>query len=386
MIGSCKENKKTGTWRGRIDLPPTTDGRRRQVRVHGRTEREVHQKLRKIVNDFEAGIRDPRESRRYTVDMAIDAWLSQSRGLAFRTYESYQAESRRHLRPPFGKIRVADLTPGTIQEAVASWQTDGRSARSITYYLTLLWMVLDRARRDKYRPDNPVDDVRRPALVKPKKPSASPELVAGVLGALAGSRLFTPYFLQVSQGIRPGELLAIRRHDIDLELGTVQINGALEYRNRHLERKRPKTDASTRTLHPPQAILALLAEALAAQQSALTELGIPVESDTALFDNGEGGWWHPDSFRRAYTRLLDRAGVARVQWRGARHTFATLARQLKVDNDTVRSILGHEDYSTTDRFYVERAEDPAAARAASEAVVSLILPHLRGPLIASPSA
>jgi integrase len=347
--------------------------------VHGRTEAEVQKKIRQVLHDVEAGLRTPRENRGYTVGHAIDAWLAQSRGLAFRTYESYESEARRHLRPKLGSVRVTELTPGRIQDVIAAWQREGRSSNSINYYLTLLRMVLDRVRRDKYRLDNPMDDVRRPKRTTPKKPAASAALAAQILGALAGGRLFTPFFFQVSQGIRPGELLAIRRGGVDIAAGSVQVDGALEYRGRHLERKAPKTGASDRMLYPPPLILGLLEEELQLQSERFTALGIVATPDLPVFDRGDSGYWHPDSFRRAYTRRLATAGVPHVPWRGARHTFATLARKLKADRDTIKSILGHESAKTTDQFYVDDQCDPEEARAASAAVVSLIAQFMATP-------
>jgi integrase len=198
---------------------------------------------------------------------------------------------------------------------------------------------------------------------------------------LAGTRLFTPFFLQISQGVRPGELLALRRGDVDLSAGSVHIDGALEYRGTHLERKPPKTEASQRTLYPPASISAMLAEELRLQTVRLAALGRTVHSDVPLFDRGDGSYWHPDSFRRAYTRRLAASGVEHVPWRGARHTFATLACKLNADRGVIKAILGHESSRTTDQFYIEDRCDPHEARAASEAVVTAI-----AQLMASPSA
>jgi integrase len=386
MVGSVLPNKKTGTYYGRVDIPRGADGRRRQVRVHGRTEAEVEKKIRKVLHDVEAGLRTPRENRGYTVDHAIDAWLSQSRGLAFRTYESYESEARRHLRPKLGAVRVTELTPGRIQDVIAAWQREGRSSNSINYYLTLLRMVMDRVRRDRYRLDNPMDDVRRPKRTKPRKPAAPPELAGQILGALAGGRLFTPFFFQISQGIRPGELLAIRRGGVDIQTGSVRVDGALEYRGTHLERKSPKTDASNRVLYPPRMILAMLEEELRVQSERFMALGIVATPEMPIFDRGDGGYWHPDSFRRAYTRRLAAADVTHVPWRGARHTFATLARKLKADRDTIRTILGHESSKTTDQFYIDDQCDPEEARAASEAVVTLIAQFVSVPDPSAPES
>lgn len=378
MSGYYHENKKTKTWYGRIDLPRHANGRRNQVRVHGRTEAEVKKKIRQVLNDAEQGLKDPNERRKYTIDNAIDTFLHSRRGRAFRTVESYEAESRRHIRPKIGSVAVVALTAGMIQDLIADWEEEGIGNNSIRSYLTLLSMILKRVRLDKYRPDNPMEEVSRPEFIEPEVPALTPEEAGSVLDALSGTALLLPYLTQVSQGTRPGEILGFLRSDVDVDNGVISVTGALEYRGKRLERKVVKTRAGFRTLYPPLSIMEAIVQHLDDQAARLSAIGIPVRDETPLFDDGYGGIWHPDSFRRAYTRILKRAGIKHVQWRGARHTFATLLDE-KGDHDIVQRIMGHRSYDTTKKHYVDkrRKMNPAKARAVGEAFLSELEPFYK---------
>jgi integrase len=365
MSGYVYRNKQTGTWYGRVDLTRRADGRRKQIRVHAATEAEVKKKIRQVLNDQDDGLQTPSTRRGYTVNDAIDTLLYHRRNRAFRTRLSYEADARLHLRPKIGALPVTRVTPGLIEDLIEDWKDEGLGATSIRCYLTLLSMVLKRARSDRYIMRNPMEEVQRPERARPPKPALKPQEAAAVLLALSGTALMTPYLLQLSQGGRPGELLAILRGDVDRDIGRVRISGALEYRGHHLRRKTTKTPAGERYLYPPNDVMERVVEALDHQVARLAKLGLTPTEMTPLFDRGDGALWHPDSFRRAYTRHLRKAGVPHAQWRGARHTFATILRG-KVDRDVVKAILGHTSYATTEEFYVKPGLEPDEARRAGE--------------------
>jgi integrase len=383
--GWIRKNQKTGSWWGRVDLPRHSDGRRNQVRVAGLTKAECEKKLRKLLEAAELGRPLPTKARVYTVNDAIETWLQSRRDVATNTFESYQNESRRHLRPKFGRIPVAELRPSLIQRVVSEWQTEPllnrrpgrRSSTSVRYYLTLLWMVLELARLDGFRPDNPVDSVRRPKRVKPLKPAADAPGAARILSGVKGTALFAPLFLQFSQGIRPGELLAFQRGDVSTTVGEIEIQRALSARGKRLEYKPPKTEEGRRKLYLAKSVGELLESTMREQEQRLAKIGFVVDSTTPLFDNGAGAVWHPDAFRREYKKALARAQVRPIPWRGARHTFATIAQGQKTDPHVLKGILGHSSVVTTQTFYVDDACDANAFRTASSNVIDLIVEHMR---------
>ena len=135
--------------------------------------------------------------------------------------------------------------------------------------------------------------------------------------------------LAFTGGIRPGELLALFRGDVDLTAAQIDIRRALSYRGKRIRIKVPKTAKSVRSIPLCSELVAILKEQLDSQLQRLTELGVQVDAETPLFDCGDGHLWHPDSFRRGLKNCLAEQKLPPFQWRGTRHTFATLAIGIK---------------------------------------------------------
>lgn len=132
-------------------------------------------------------------------------------------------------------------------------------------------------------------------------------------------------------GLRLGEALALRPHDVDLDAGTVIVqNGKGD------KRRVVGMDAGTR---------ALVAEWMKVRTKR-------VRSRTALLFCTLGGRPIDQSYiRHLLPRLARRAGIEkRTHAHGLRHAYAVALEREGARLSTIRDLLGHGSAATTDRY------------------------------------
>jgi len=78
--------------------------------------------------------------------------------------------------------------------------------------------------------------------------SLSPEQVRRLLGAIYGDRDEALYLTAIASGLRQGELLGLRRTDLDLSAGTLTVRQALQRVDGTLQAVETKTARSRRTI------------------------------------------------------------------------------------------------------------------------------------------
>jgi integrase len=87
--------------------------------------------------------------------------------------------------------------------------------------------------------------------------------------------------------------------------------------------------------------------------------------DDLVFCSEVGEYLDPFALRRRYYRALERAGLRRIRFHDLRHAFGSAAIT-KLDPYAVQSYMGHQHYSTTQRYlhHKPRREDAAALQEA----------------------
>ncbi len=140
------------------------------------------------------------------------------------------------------------------------------------------------------------------------------------------------FYLELTTGIRRGELVALLWDDLDLETQTLSISKSAGRINGEVKVTQPKTANSVRTIYLPQETIDLLIQEHAKHP------GNPIMFPSPVTGNLYG----PDCIGRLHKNLLKKAGITEnIPFHGLRHTFATLAIQQGIDAKTVSSILGH---------------------------------------------
>lgn len=160
--------------------------------------------------------------------------------------------------------------------------------------------------------------------------------------------------LQVTCGLRIGEVLALRSKDLNLDAGTVTVSGTLarlgEAGPRTLALQSPKTKAAQRTL-------SLLPHTIDELREWRESLGRP-KSDALLF-NQHGRPLNHDVLRREHKKAAKAIGREDLRDHDLRSTAATLAASAGATVREIQNMLGHTTPTMALRYQKATAERDA---------------------------
>lgn len=157
-------------------------------------------------------------------------------------------------------------------------------------------------------------------------------------------------------GLRRGEIVALRWKDFR-DLGNKPNNEILlsvtksAYKPKGSEQiiKDVKTTDSVRCF----VIEEILAEVLVSWRNKLVELGVPAGDNNHVVCNKHGNMVSVYSPTKWFGEYLEEHNFRHVKLHSLRHTFASILIYAGLDIDTVKSLMGHEDISTTQIYFHE---------------------------------
>ena len=324
----------------------------------------------------------------YTVASWLRTWYEVYAEPRIRpnTREYYKNYINNHIVPALGDISLDKLVTLQIQRFYNDLQKNGRvqrkgfpepkdkslSPRVVRGVHTLLSNCLDQAVAERLILANPAAGCKLPKLEK-KEMRVLPQEKIGLYLAEAERRgLLAIFYLELTTGLRRGELLALQWTDLDVESKTLSITKQVNRINGELVVSPPKTRNSVRTLAlPQQAVDLLIAEH---KKHPRNPYLFPSPKTGTMYD--------PDAFRRTHDKILKAIGAEHIRFHDLRHTFATLALQNGVDIKTVSAMLGRYDAGFTLRTYThttgQKLDEAAQA-------ISMLRRHTLGKINRPPS-
>ncbi len=195
---------------------------------------------------------------------------------------------------------------------------------------------------------------RRPALVW------TPEQWRTFVGHIRGDRLYALYLLAVTTGMRRGELVGLRRQDVDLTAGTVVPSVPRIV----VDGKTATSDTKTETGLRPRALDPMTLKALRHHVDRWEKNRADVgHANELLFCHPDGCDIHPDSITDWFQGHARAAGLPVIRLHDVRHSYATAALKSGAHPKVVSERLGHADVAFTSRIYshVIPGMDEAAA-------------------------
>ena len=338
--------RKDGRWEGRYTAvyDPAT-GKRITKNVLGKTQAEVKEKLAKAIADSQQ--LDVTKTNNYTVTTWLTTWYEVYAEPRLRpnTKSYYQNYINNHIIPGIGSIKLEKLTTIQIQRFYNNLQKSGRvqrdnqvelrdkslSPRVVRGVHTLLSNCLEQAVAERLILVNPAKGCKLPKLEK-KEMQILPQEKIGLYLAEADRRgLLALFYLELTTGLRRGELLALLWTDLDAEARTISVTKQVNRINGELVVSQPKTQNSVRTLAIPQQAVDLLVEEHRKHPS--NQYMFPSPKTGTMYD--------PDAFRRIHDKILKAIGAEHVRFHDMRHLFATLSLKNGVDVKTLSGALGH---------------------------------------------
>lgn len=327
---------------------------------------------------------NPNESRMKLRDFIV-LWLTEvvRDNCRPRTFEFYTRHAG-YATTYIGDLPLEAVTTRAIESMLAKVAADGLNPRSVDHVRAVLHNAFNVAHR-WYALENPVKLVPKRNVPERKPRDMTPAQVATFLAAVEGMRLCCLYHIALTLGLRRGELLGLRKEDIDLDTGVLHITQQVTEDKDRKVRIVPivKSDEGFRTLPLPpdlrERIRTRLEEesaegrifyARAAERAAARGEPVPMiawNPDGLLFPSEAGTFILPSNFNRSFAALVKRTNKA-LKAQGAppalhlpadlhphdmRHTALTdLAAHGEAK--AVQSIAGHADIETTMKVYAGR--------------------------------
>ncbi len=337
--------RSNGRWEGRYTagIDPAT-GKAMQKSVSAKTQAECRERLRQAIRDSQGLVID--HTGDYTVAEWCRLWYEtySKPNLRFSTADSYKVILEKHIIPAIGGIKLRQLTALHIQQMYNHAKEQGRVRRwekttdlslansTVRRIHMVLNSCLQQAVKERIIPYNPCESCRVPKLEKKEMTIIPPEKVGAYLRAAEEYGVLPIFYLELTSGLRRGELLGLQWSDLDPENQLITVNKQLSKINGELVLTTPKTQNSIRKVAVPKRTVELL----------IAEHEKHPDSPLMFASPRTGSYWSPDAIGRVHKKLLAMAEIdSSVRFHDLRHTFATLAMQSGVDVKTLASMLGH---------------------------------------------
>lgn len=376
--GSLRK-RSDGRWEGRYTAGrDEATGKLLYRNVLAKTQAECKAKLREAMRNaqqaepkpqtVEQPMKEPDQPVcRFTTGEWLCTWfeLYSKPNLRETTQEQYTNFLEKHLIPNIGDIPLDKLTSLRLQKLYQDLRTSGRviqnnvecsglSPKTVRSIHMVLHSALEQAVKEGFIKKNPTDGCNPPKLERKEMKVIQPEQIGAYLQAAANRNVLPMFYLELTSGLRRGELLALLWTDLDLEKKSISVCKSVRGSQGELKVSAPKTRHSIRTVVIPRQTVDLL----------IQEHNLHPDNPYMFPSPVTGTMYHPDAAGRIHRKLLKEAGIEPVRFHDLRHTFATLALQNGVDIKTLSGMLGH--YSSgftldtythiTDKMQQEAAE------------------------------
>ena len=336
--------RKDGRWEGRYTVghDPET-GKAIIKNVLGKTQAEVKEKLKKAIEE-NVGI-DYGRAKTYTVGSWLEVWMENYAKIKLRpsTYLTYHGYIENHIKPQLGKIPLNDLTTlhlqqfykkllaeGRVDRIEAKKKPKGLAPKTVRNIHQMIGSAYNLAMEQKLVTRNPTQGCALPKVEHKEMKTLTADQLSTFFQEARDSGVFALYYIDLTTGLRRGELLGLKWSDIDLEKGDLRVQRQIGRIDGKIIEMPLKTKNAYRTLP-------LSADAIDVLMQQRRKTG----NSEWVFPSPTGGPMSPDSVLHMLHRVLKRAGLPKVRFHDLRHTFATLALQNGVDIKTVSGMLGH---------------------------------------------
>lgn len=323
--GSIRK-RKDGRWEGfyTAAYDPVT-GKQKIKNVLGKTQAEVKEKLKKAIADSQR--LDMNRSGTHTVKSWVLMWYEvyAEPRLRENTKDYYLNYINNHIIPELGDIKLDKLTTIQIQKFYNNLQKNGRvqryqhiqlknkglSVRVVHGIHTLLNNCLEQAVAERLILVNPARGCKLPKMEKREMKVLPEEKSRPYLMEADKRGLLAPFYLELTTGLRRGELLALLWTDLDVENRTISITKQVTRTKGELVVSQPKTHNSIRVLPISQQAVELLVE------EHKKHPGNPY-----MFPSPKtGGMFDPDSFRHTHEKILKSIGAEHIRFHDLRHPY-----------------------------------------------------------------
>ena len=344
--------RKDGRWEGRLVVGYKENGYAKTKSVTAPTKTECEERLKKLREEV------GRRSERIKPDMLFGDWIDfwyqnfSKPKLRPTTQACYEGRIYTHIIPQIGQIPLNKLTQNELQQFYARLKKGGRkkhvekfgeglSDRMVRSCHTTCRTALEKAVTEGLIRINPAVGCKLPPKKAKGMQVLTPAEIVRFLTQAKEEGYYEIFLLELTTGMRRGEILALKWRDLNLATGELHIARQVIRVQGETMVSQPKTKSSLRTVILAPDMVEILAEL---KQTVTGEWIFPSPVN-------EGQPRNPCALYHRFQTILKRANCKRVRFHDLRHTFATMAIENGMDIKTLSAMIGHVSAETTLNIY-----------------------------------
>lgn len=344
--------RKDGRWEGRLVVGYKENGYAKTRSVTAPTKTECEERLKTLREEV------GRRSERIKPDMQFGDWMDfwyqnfSKPKLRPTTQACYEGRIYTHIIPQIGQIPLNKLTQNELQQFYARLKKSGRkkhvekfgeglSDRMVRSCHTTCRTALEKAVTEGLLRSNPAVGCKLPPKKAKEMQVLTPAEIIRFLTQAKEEGYYEIFLLELTTGMRRGEILALKWRDLNLATGELHIARQVIRVKGETMVSQPKTKSSLRTVILAPDMVEILAE-LKTEVKGEWIFPSPVN---------EGQPRNPCALYHRFQNILERANCKKVRFHDLRHTFATMAIENGMDIKTLSAMIGHVSAETTLNIY-----------------------------------
>lgn len=395
---------------------PVTGKRRQHNRHFYGTRREARDEIRDIQRLVSEG--NVQHQSSMTLAELADEYLAHvERANKKRTYYSYSDTLRKHILPTLGRIPIGKITPKQVKDLLVAKRREPQpskkkspdknepvkyySERTIEYIQVVIHAMFAYAIDLKYVAENPAELKRSfvANLVDPDDPDEldgddedevpiwTREQFRAFHDAGRDDYFYPAHCICATHGKRRGEVLGLKRDDVNLDTGEVRIKRALQrfpgegikpcsLKGVRKGKKKRRLNSSF-VLGP--VMLELLKQHWEKQQQLKGAMGDRYQDEGWMFCRFDGKPYDPKTCSTHFERICEKAGLPRTPLHHLRHIFTTYMHDFYDMLDQIgKEMLDHTGAQVTQGYDHPTFERKKKAALILEGIVFPESPPLPG--------
>ena len=351
--------RKDGRWEGRVVISYDDKGLPKTKNVLAKTKTECVAKLESLKESVA-----PATAVKIKADMPFGEWVEfwyenyskpMLRPSSQRSYEDF---IRLYIRPKLGSVPLNKLTMNDLQQFFNWMRKDGRtlhresrggglSDNMVRNCHSLCRRALEKAVAERLIVKNPIEECKAPPIRRQEMQLLTREELQRLLIQAKDEGYYEVFLLELTTGLRVGELMALQWDDLNFKTGELRIERQVYRTKEELLIQEPKTKASIRTVILPSPVVEALKE-YKKTVSSQWMFPSPKKEDAPLA---------PAATSHRLSKILSHAGCKKVRFHDLRHVFATNALEHGMDVKTLSTVIGHVSSATTLNVYAHVTDD-----------------------------
>ena len=308
-----------GRWEGRIVVGHKENGDSIFHYVSAKMQKALMEKMHRCIVEYDGA--ELTEDSRMTLGEWLDIWLRECAEPSVRpsTYKGYRGYAERNIKPSLGSKQISKVTAADVQTLYRKLQREGGvdggalSPTTVRRIHGVLHQALNAAVDRHLIVKNPTDDVTLPKKVTTAKTILNDKQLERFMEAIKADEHWHDFFyLEITTGLRRGELCGLMWTDFDAEKGTLTVRRTLHNKEGGgYYVGETKTGAGRRIIKLPPSTVQLLS---ARKRTSISQwiFPNPIHPEDPIMPNS------------GYTRmkkLLAEAGLPDMRFHDLRHPY-----------------------------------------------------------------